>query len=170
MLGLFKFKNPCEDGVVLVYTQALQRAVSQVFYTEYAVPDTFTGRFDCLLLHIFMVMERMIEGGQMKFNQALFDVTFANMDQSLRELGIGDVGIPKHQKKMMKAFNGRMHAYRDAFQAGDMAEVLRKNLYGGADIDAKTLKALEKYVRKSIKHLQGQEIDDIISGKIEFLD
>ena len=39
------------------------------------------------------------------------------MDNSLRELGFGDLGVPKRMKKMAEAFYGRAAAYREALEA-----------------------------------------------------
>ena len=172
MFSLFQAKNPYEQPALEVYKLAMDKALEPVFYERYQVADSFTGRFDCLLLHVFMVMERVIEdeGSYKAFNQALFDITFANMDQSLREMGIGDMGVPKHQRKMMKAFNGRMHAYQSALEQGTLKEALQTNLYGGnEDIKASVLKDMEAYVLKSLKHLQKQNVDDIVQGQVSFL-
>ena len=48
------------------------------------MPDTFDGRFELLVLHVFMVFHRLKpEEGTKDFMQALFDVTFTDMDQTL---------------------------------------------------------------------------------------
>ena len=96
MFGLFKSKNPYEQAIHSVYSKALENTRKKSFYTEYGVPDTFDGRFDLLLLHIFLVFNRMLKESAVKaedFNQALFDETFKDMDQTLREMGIGDMGV-----------------------------------------------------------------------------
>lgn len=108
------------------------------FYTRCGVPDTFDGRFDVMVLHLFLVMEPLMPLRQdgRDFNQALFDAAFSNMDQTLREMGIGDMSVPKHMRRMMKAFNGRVHAYYEAFDlATDEAleSVLRRNIYAVSD-------------------------------------
>jgi hypothetical protein len=52
------------------------------------------------------------------------------MENNLREMGVGDLSIPKKIKAMMRAFNGRVHAYRVAQMDGTLAEVIRRNVYG----------------------------------------
>ena len=171
MFGLLKTKNSYEQEARDVYAAALAHSIKPFFYEDYKVPDTFDGRFDCLLVQLFIVIERMLDDGHEDFNQALFDTAFANMDQTLREMGIGDMGVPKHQRKMMKAFNGRMHAYKAALDAGDMSEALAKNLYGTVeDVDGKTLKNMDKYVKEALAHLRAQDADVILSGQVEFLE
>ncbi len=133
---LFKQKN--EEARDL-YACALISTRKELFYSKYGVADSFDGRFDLLLLHIFIILRRaMGRDDYQKLSQAIFDIMFKDVDQTLRERGIGDVGIPKHMKKMMLAFNGRMHAYQDALESGDLKEAVARNLYA-MDIDDKLL-------------------------------
>ncbi|MBL4803263.1 MAG: ubiquinol-cytochrome C chaperone family protein [Alphaproteobacteria bacterium] len=172
MFGLFKKKNPYEQAVHEVYAEALENTRKKEFYTEYGVPDTFDGRFDLLLLHIFMILNRMLKDSPVNaesFNQALFDETFKDMDQTLREMGIGDMGVPKHMRKMMKAFNGRMHGYQYAIKENTLSFALKNNLYGTApETDPAVILKMEQKVLEMEKVLQKQDVSDIMSGKINF--
>jgi cytochrome b pre-mRNA-processing protein 3 len=172
MFGLFKSKNPYEQAVHSVYSKSLENSRNKQFYLEYDVPDTFDGRFDLLLLHIFLVFNRMLKENSVKaegFNQALFDETFKDMDQTLREMGIGDMGVPKHMRKMMKAFNGRMHSYQAAIKENTLSFALKNNLYGTTpDVAPDTILKMEQKVLEMHEHLQKQSVEDIISGTIEF--
>ena len=172
MLGLFKAKNPYVQPARQVYAAILSHIRQPKFYKDYGVPDTFDGRFDLMLLHIFMILHRMLEDGQVEaeaFNQALFDVTFADMDQTLREMGIGDMGVPKHQRKMMKAFNGRMHAYEAALAQGTLKDALRKNLYGTLENpDEQQISKMVETVERRLKFLKTMQSADILNGHIGF--
>jgi cytochrome b pre-mRNA-processing protein 3 len=173
MFGLLKKKNPNAAGAKRLYSQLLLKTRERGFYTSYGVPDTFDGRFDLLLLHIFIVVNRMLGEGAAghAFNQALFDVTFADMDQTLREAGIGDMGVPKHQRRMMKAFNGRMHVYEEAIKQGDGAMViaLRRNLYGTLEDETvpDTQKIL-RYIKDSIAAMDRLPVQQILKGTAAF--
>ncbi len=46
-----------------------------------------------------------------------------DMDHSLRELGIGDAGVPKRMKKLSKMFYGRAEFYGKALDEVDAAEL-----------------------------------------------
>ncbi len=172
MFGLFKKKNPYEQAVHDVYATALEHTRKEEFYTEYGVPDTFDGRFDLLLVHIFLVFNRMMKDNEISaadFNQALFDETFKDMDQTLREMGIGDMGIPKHMRKMMKAFNGRMHSYQFAIKENTLVFALKNNLYGTVeDIDPAICLKMEQRIQAMANYLQKQSVDNIVKGHIEF--
>lgn len=178
MLGaLFRPKNDDAKMVAQqareLYAAALVQTRQEVFYRDCGVPDTFDGRFDLLLLHLFMILSPMAEKPEYKtLSQAVFDAAFKDMDQTLRERGIGDMGVPKHMRRMMMAFNGRMHAYQaaiapetlqsvkiDGLKQSTLAEALSRNLYATApegSVSAKQVAAMEAYVRESIGQLKAE--------------
>ena len=166
---LFKQKNTETQKQALdLYETALLNTRQTVFYETYGVPDTFDGRFDLLLLHIFIQLQRMM-GAQAytEISQALFDRTFQDMDQTLREMGIGDMGVPKHMKRMMNAFNGRMHSYQDALNDDTkMAEALSRNLYGTLEetqIDQNKVSNMINFVNRNID----KSINDNFENMVE---
>src|SRR6185295_16973457 len=78
---------------------------------------------------------RAIEGGA-GLSQALFDHFCSDMDANLREMGVGDLTVPKRMRKFGEAFYGRAAAYDRALQAGSepLAQALGKNILDGGDI------------------------------------
>lgn len=108
------------------------------YYEECGVPDTIDGHFDMLVWHVALVMKRFQSEGQWgeDASQVLFDVMFVNIDRNLREAGIGDLGVPRHMRRMMKGFNGRALHYRDALENNDMSALddsVRRNIFGTVD-------------------------------------
>lgn len=173
MLAFLKKKNPYEQAARDVYAALLLASRQPEFFKRYGVPDTFDGRFDLLLLHVFIVVNRMTAEGKVgaDFSQALFDVVFADMDQILREMGIGDMGIPKHMRRMMKAFNGRMHVYAEALKQGEgaVAVALRRNLYGTLeDSEIPDIRKMACYLKDNIDKSATLPLSAILDGKIGF--
>ena len=72
------------------------------FYRDCGVPDSVDGRFELIALHTFLVLHRLKADATdtEALGQALFDVMFQDMDQSLRELGAGDLGVGPRVKRM----------------------------------------------------------------------
>lgn len=170
MFSLLKRKNLYAQPAKQVYGETLTHVRNPMFYEDFGVPDTFDGRFELLLLHLFMVihvtLDKLSESESAEFNQALFDVTFSDMDQTLREMGIGDMGIPKHMRRMMKAFNGRMHAYEKSMEQGSWGEALGKNLFGTIDeVDERAIKRVEQYITKTLGSLSSEKI---IQGTVKY--
>src|SRR5262249_7437053 len=86
--GLFK-RDPAEAAARALYARVVEQARLADFYRDAGVPDTLDGRFDMIVLHAFLVLHRLKQEGQAQgpVGQALFDLMFADMDASLRELG-----------------------------------------------------------------------------------
>jgi len=106
-------------------------------YTRLAVPDTVEGRFEALCLHVILVLRRLnrLPAPAADVAQDLVNAVFAQLDASLRELGVGDMGVGKRMKKLGAAFYGRATGYDAALDAGDgaaLAVVLARNVLGGA--------------------------------------
>lgn len=83
------------------------------FYAQFQVPDTPLGRYEMLSLHIFLALHRMRGENRALADlaQEIADEFFKDVDHSLRELGIGDQGVPKRMKKLARMFYGRVAAY-----------------------------------------------------------
>jgi cytochrome b pre-mRNA-processing protein 3 len=137
-----------------LYGRAVAQSRNPVFYSDLGVPDTVDGRFDMIALHVFILMHRLKTQGEPKLCQALFDRMFKMMDPMLREMGVGDLSVPKHMKRMMNGFNGRMRAYSAALEAENneaMIEALNRNIYASGDGQDNLLKVrwMADYVRQS---------------------
>ncbi|HEU0117182.1 MAG TPA: ubiquinol-cytochrome C chaperone family protein [Alphaproteobacteria bacterium] len=155
-------------AIAELYAICVTQARRPDFYRTFGVPDTLDGRFDMLLLHVFMLMHRMVKEGEAK--QQLFDLMFYDMDRSLREMGVGDMSISKKIKPMISAFYGRGQAYEKAFSGSDadLAATLSRNLYNNANIDEKTLEKMVDYARRAVAMLAKQPLQDILSGRAGF--
>ena len=108
------------------------------------MPDTVNGRFDLLLLHLWLVLRRLkpAEGGT-ALSQALFDHFCNDMDDNLREMGVGDLTVPKRMQAFGEAFYGRTAAYDLALTEGReaLAQALCKNILNGENIEKARLLA-----------------------------
>ncbi len=116
---------------------AVVAAVRQpVFYGEGGVPDTFNGRFELLVLHCALVVRRLrgLPAPAPAMAQDLIDTVFRNLDPAMRELGVGDMAVPKRMKKLAEGFLGRSVAYDRALASddpADFAEALSRNVFAG---------------------------------------
>jgi len=62
------------------------------------VPDTIEGRMEMVMLHVGLMMSRLTADADRELPRDLSEVFFADMDASLREIGISDVAVPKKMK------------------------------------------------------------------------
>lgn len=154
-----------------IYRGAVLQAREPVFYEDMGVPDSVDGRFDMISLHVILILLRLSDEPKgTKVGQALFDAMFRDMDRALREMAIGDLSVPKHMKRMMNGFNGRLQNYRQALEGeGDLDEVLRRNIYGSADSPAyDDVKQMGAYVRQLYDALRKTETKKILDGTVDY--
>ncbi len=155
-----------------LYAAIVAAARQPHFYSAWNVPDTPLGRFEMISLHMILAMRRLIHGVQAERDiaQELTDTFFTEVDHSLRELGIGDVSVPKRMKKLAKMFYGRAGSYGDALDANDgpaLAAALARNvvpgqpewMFGGA---------LARYALEADATLRAQSEADVLAGRLRF--
>jgi cytochrome b pre-mRNA-processing protein 3 len=133
-----KPRMPSRGTIEAIYGMIVTQARAPLFYRDLAVPDTVNGRFDLLVLHLWMVLRRMrplADGAGL--SQALFDRFCEDMDGNLREMGVGDLTVPKRMQAFGEAFYGRSAAYDLALSGGSepLAQAMCKNILNGEQFD-----------------------------------
>ncbi len=149
---------PPRGTIEAIYGMIVTQAREPLFYRDLGVPDTVNGRFDLLVLHLWMVLRRLksMEDG-MSLSQTLFDRFCDDMDANLREMGVGDLTVPKRMQAFGEAFYGRAAAYDLAANAGRelLAQALCKNILNGENIDR--ARQLACYAESAMTALAGLE-------------
>lgn len=167
-----RFPNGPQAKIRALYGAVVAQARGPLFYGGYGVPDTVEGRFDMILLHVYLVWRRLShdEPGR-EVAQDVFDLFFRDMDESMRELGVGDLSVPKKVRAMGEAFYGRSGAYDAALNdpADEaLAAALGRNIFGKAEGEQAAAMRLARYVRAADRALAKQPAEDIADGRIAF--
>lgn len=165
---------PSPGTIETIYGMIVTQAREPVFYRDLGVPDTVNGRFDLLVLHLWMVLRRMkpLEAGadrpEALFSQALFDRFCEDMDANLREMGVGDVAVPKRMRAFGEAFYGRVAAYDLALGAGwePLALTLCKNILNGEELDK--ARHLAVYAEAALADLAALDDTALLGGSWKF--
>jgi len=170
ILSLFRKKTDTEP-VYAIYNSIVAQSRQPVFYADYGVPDTVTGRFDMISIHMALLFRRLRHGPKpaQDFSQAVFDLFFKDMDRSLREMGVTDLGVPKKIQKMGNIFFGLLAAMNEAMDRKDvdaLAAVLARNVYDGEN--STRLRALAEYVLARDAQLATQPVEAITAGTVNF--
>lgn len=173
ILNLFR-RSQTRETIERLYGAIVAQARQPVFYTDFHVPDTAEGRLELLMLHVHLSCRRLgaAEGEVRALSQEVFDAFLADMDSTLREMGIGDLSVPKKMKKIGNAFYDRAAAYDAALaETGPaLAEALSRNLferYQEAGLSGRS-SALAAYVRDCLAALGAQADSDFARGRIAF--
>jgi cytochrome b pre-mRNA-processing protein 3 len=162
------------EGVALsLYTRAVEQARRPEFYLSLGVPDSVDGRFDLLVLHVFLLLHRLGREGRewRTLSQTVFDLMFADMDSNLREMGVSDLAVGKRVRAMASAFYGRIAAYEPGLDdAQVLTGALQRNLYRGADVGSERVSAMVAYVQREAAALAAQPAGELREGRVRFGD
>ena len=170
--------------IAALYGAVVAQARCASFYTDYGVPDTVEGRFDLIVLHLVLLLRRLgqesrKETGQetgpetalrSSLGQDLFDEFCRDLDANLREMGVGDLAVPKRMQRFGEAFYGRQSAYCDALSRAelrDFEKALARNIY--QDTEGDDAARLAQYARAVVVDLDAQRDDALNRGEVAFL-
>ncbi len=164
-------RNDPQAKIRSLYGAIVAQARMPAFYNRYGVPDTVEGRFDMVLLHVYLVWRRLSKAGPSERDaaQATFDLFFQDMDESMRELGVGDLSVPRKVRAMGEAFYGRAGVYDAALaDARDepLVTALKRNVFN--DAENSEAKSLARYVRAADRALAAQDAYAIARGEVTF--
>jgi cytochrome b pre-mRNA-processing protein 3 len=159
-------RGPQTRTIHALYGAIVAQARCVSFYADYGVPDTVAGRFDLIVLHLVLLLHRLgrpAEAGRAAgqgLGQALFDAFCRDLDANLREMGTGDLAVPKKMQAFAAAFYGRQAAYLAAIQAPDRRDfekALARNIFAVGDEAAAA--SLAAYARAALARLDAQDLD-----------
>ena len=172
--GLFS-PSPRQLTIHALYGAIVAQARSPVFYLGYGVPDTVAGRLEMILIHAFLFSRRARNrtDAMQRLGQAVFDRFCDDMDANLREMGVGDLAVPKHMQRIGAAFYGRATAYDAALAAGQdsaLAQATIRNVFAGAPQYLERAECLADYIKAADLQLAQQEDIELTQGRISFPD
>ncbi len=172
-----------------LYRRIVAQARQPAFYRDFGVADTLEGRFEMVIVHLFVVLERLSQleasehGEKAKeLAQALMDACFRQLDDDLRALGVGDLAVPKRMRRAAGALLGRLTAYRRALAAADdtaLEAALLRNVFGwpsharqspgaAAEAHAARARALGGYLRAALAALGTEGLEAIRRAEFAF--
>jgi cytochrome b pre-mRNA-processing protein 3 len=173
------FRRPRRTpNIDALYGTIVAQARCPTFYLAYGVPDTVAGRLDMILLHLVLLL-RQLARGQSKapgaptpIGQQLFERFCRDIDDNFREMGVGDLAVPKEMQRVAEAFYGRAKAYESAL-ADDSAAALEaavaRNVFGVTEPPLGALR-LAAYMREASRRLGEQQPAALARAELEFPD
>jgi cytochrome b pre-mRNA-processing protein 3 len=134
VFGFFRQKRNNQAIVERQYSALTSAARTPAFYIDMNAPDTVMGRFEMLTIMLILYFRRTArsERSGQEIAQNIIDAFFEDVDHSIRELGVGDPGVPKRMKKLASMYYGRLESYAGALDKGDreaLAAALARNLH-----------------------------------------
>ena len=172
MAGFLRRRTRHERAAFQLYGAAVAAARDPYLYATLDVPDTLDGRFDAVVLHVFLVIRRLNEEAEAgpAMAQAVFDAMFLDMDINLREMGVGDMSVGRRNKAMWEAFHGRCAAYAAVWDdSAGLEAAFARNFWRGAEPPGGSPAALVRLALAQTTYLAGQNLAAMLGGTAHFL-
>jgi cytochrome b pre-mRNA-processing protein 3 len=175
MFRRFLRRDPRSGGIApLIYGAIVAQARRPALYAGLEVPDTVDGRFEMIILHGGLVIRRLGKEDEesREAGQAVFDLFCGDMDRSLRELGVGDLAVPKRMRWMAEAFYGRSAAYDAAIAAEDLSQLaaaIARTVYRNQP-PAMAAEGLAAYMLAAAGELAATPKPALLAGRIPWPD
>ena len=164
---LKKLKNKkIESELEYYYNNIVLLARDKRLYIQGGVPDTIDGRYELIILHCHLFVNRMILAGseEKAFAQKLINYMFRDFDRSLREIGVGDLSVGKKIKFMVSSYYGRANTYQKALNKNSQItdEALKNNLYGTINPNQNEVEYMKIYIKNLIRYLSSLKKHDVL--------
>lgn len=132
-----------------IYWHTVKISRQTKLYKNYLIPDSFDGRFDSLLMHIFPLLVSLQKNNNHALCQEILKILTYDMERSLREMGVGDPSIARKMRKIGEGYMGRMTSYQKAIEAlpdtSQLKETLWRNIYAQDPSKKEALDSLTTY-------------------------
>ena len=171
---LFGKKNGNAAIVARQYRSLTASARQPRLYAELGAPDTVMGRFEMISAVLILYFRRTRHSGRagQEIAQEIVDAFFEDVDHSIRELGVGDLSVPKRMKRLAGMFYGRLESYSAALDAGDaqaLAAALARNLYPQAGDSAPDMAGLAHYMMMAEAQLAAAAEAEVETGSLTLI-
>ena len=164
---LKKLKNKkIESELEYYYNNIVLLSRDKRLYIQGGVPDTIDGRYELIILHCHLFVNRLIIAGseEKAFAQKLINYMFRDFDRSLREIGVGDLSVGKKIKFMVSSYYGRANTYQKALNKNSQItdEALKNNLYGTINPNQNEVEYMKIYIKNLIRYLSSLKNHDVL--------
>ena len=173
MLNWLSGTPPLDATASELYGRVVTAARQSVFYRDLGVPDTPEGRYEMLAIHLFLGLERVNQERDhgKALAQRVIETFITDMDDCMREMGVGDTVVPKRVKRAAAGFYERAQVYRTALQQGDNAALsgaLQEAIAFQNKKDATSAAKLAQYMREGAARMAVLPSAGILKGRVEF--
>jgi cytochrome b pre-mRNA-processing protein 3 len=173
-MPMFKWLGKQSDSTRIaraLYGAVVTQARNLEFYSDLGVADTVEGRYELVALHLILALERLgqPEMGSEDVRRETLETFVTDMEDAMREMGVGDTSVPKKVKRAAGGVYARNEVYQTALAAaGDQAlqAALVEYVYQGGECSSAP--ALAAYVRRAAAHLAALDAKTLLAGHMTF--
>lgn len=170
MLSYFRNRIRLKAQASELYGRVVAQARRPELYSGFGVPDTPEGRLEAIVAHLVLVIRRLRQDGEPgdRLARATAETFVTDMDDCMREMGIGDLTVPRKVKKAAGALWDRANAYGPALDCGDpevLAGLLATHATAG---DTERARRFAGYMLEADAGLSRQSTDALLGGVVPF--
>lgn len=124
-------RSPTGRKAAKIYGSIVTQARSPALYASYGVPDTPNGRYEMIVVHMALAltaMKALESDPKDKLGRSLVEHFVTDMDDSLRQLAVGDLSVSKKVRRAAAGLRERCAEYGAAWGAANPRESLQKAL------------------------------------------
>ncbi len=155
-----------------IYGAIVSRARQPSFFELCGASDTPEGRFELIILNMALVLERLrlSEDTDIDLRRRVIEAFVTDVDDNMREMGVGDMSVPRKVKRAAASLMERMEQYRNALAAqsdADLIEALASNIPGLAT-KPNGAERMALVLRADVSHLESLSDASVQSGNLSF--
>ncbi len=150
-----------------LYGAVVAQARHPDFYTVHGAPDTLEGRYEMIVLHLYLLLDRLQREGEpaAETSRAVTETFVRETDVEMREMGVGDLTVPRKVKRAAAGLFERSSQYRRALADPDRATLER---FLEEIVAAPSARGLAGYVRCAQAALATVPAADLLAGSWRF--
>lgn len=173
MLAWFRQRTQDRQTAVDLYGAVVAEARRPLIFERFGVQDTPEGRAGVVIMAVFPVLERLKAGSPRarRVARLLAEAYVTDVDDCLREMGVGDMSVPRKVKKAAQALGERCKAYSAAARAPDPVSALATELAStipGLDQAPAGANALARFALATVERLKTEPEDVLLAGCLAF--
>jgi cytochrome b pre-mRNA-processing protein 3 len=170
MLRWLKARSRSRRRAGEIYGVIVTQARLPAFYTSLGIPDTPVGRYETVVVHLFLVLERLRSAGPeaLELSRAVIEAFVADMDDYVRQYGSSDVATAKKVRRAAAGFYERAAEYRAGLvEPPRLDRAVAEHVLANG-VSSPRSAALAGYMRRAEALLAKQSSAALLGGQIEF--
>lgn len=173
MFRWFAERSARREAAEKIYDAIVAQSRNPVFYVRCGVPDTLSGRFDMLVIHMFIVMHnlRMGDNEGKLLGKEIIEAFVREMDSMVRDLGIANIYVAQEVRKIADLFYKQLIIYTTAVENRNkrsLSEAIWKSFQSGDDTANVAADVIADYVFHALENMREMPLNLLLQGNLEF--
>jgi cytochrome b pre-mRNA-processing protein 3 len=173
MFRWFAERTARREAAEKIYDSIVAQSRNPVFYVRCGVPDTLSGRFDMLVIHMFIVMQNLKMGGTEGelLGREIVEAFVKEMDSMVRDLGVADLQVPNEVRKIASLFYGQLVVYTEAVNKKNRAalsDAVWRSFQSGDETANVAATEIADYIFGAIKNIREMPLNLLLQGHLNF--